>query len=257
MNLPFEYDRVHAAGRVRRHHSDDNRFRPAPGSSSCRSRSTGPRPTSPARGTVRTRSWSRRRTWSCGTRRPETDVHGIGIFTLPRDGVSVRDDGRGDARDPARGVRTGHARQVSVRARRRAFDHRAGRRRARRAAHRSVGAADRRARRSARLVHGHAAQSRVRHAPGARARTRRRRSGSAACPRRSRDGRRRLPTTIFYDFNMRQDAQLDRPRRRLARRGPCTSPSTATDSIRRSCRRSARPSREACAGTRRWPCCAA
>ena len=37
----------------------------------------------PAPATARTRFSSPRRTWSCGTRRPQTDVHSIGIYTLP------------------------------------------------------------------------------------------------------------------------------------------------------------------------------
>ena len=41
------------------------------------------RPTSAARATARARSCRRRRTWSCGTRRCGADVHGVGIFTLP------------------------------------------------------------------------------------------------------------------------------------------------------------------------------
>ena len=121
------------------------------------------------------------------------------------DGVSVRDDGRGDARDPARGVGDRHARQVSGRARRRALDHGAGRRRRGGEASRPVGAADRRARRSARVVHGHAAQPRVRDAPRARVRAGRRRSASAACRPRKPPPRRRCRPTIFYDYNMRQD----------------------------------------------------
>ena len=54
-----------------------------PASSSCQCRSTGPRPMSPAPATVRTRFWWRPPTWSCGTRKPATDVHSIGIFTMP------------------------------------------------------------------------------------------------------------------------------------------------------------------------------
>ena len=58
-----------------------------------------------------------------GDRRPQhRHLHAAG------DGVPVRDDGRGDRRDPARRRRDRRARQVSVRARRRAFDHGAGRR---------------------------------------------------------------------------------------------------------------------------------
>ena len=49
-----------------------------------------------------------------------------------------------------------------------------------------------------------------------------------------------LPTEIFYDVNMRQDANwIARSSSRSAR--PCTSRSTATAWIRRSCRQPARP----------------
>ena len=74
-----------------------------------------------------------------------------------------------------------------------------------------VGAADRRARGPARVVHGHAAQPRVRDAARARVRARRRRSASAACRRKRPPPRRRCRPTIFYDFNMRRhDDWIDR-----------------------------------------------
>ena len=82
MSLPFEYERLDRR-RVRRHHAHDDRTSNPPASSSCRFRSIARRPTCPAPATARTRSSSPRRTWSCGTRRPETDVHSVGIFTLP------------------------------------------------------------------------------------------------------------------------------------------------------------------------------
>ena len=157
----------------------------------------------------------------------ETDVHSIGIFTLPEMEFPFATMDEVIARDPAGRLRARLARQVPVRARRRALDHGAGRRAPSPAKHPGpVGAADRRARRPARLVHGHAAQPRVRDAPRARVRARRRRSASAACRRRKPRPRRRCRPTIFYDFNMRQDPRLDRSRRRLARARRSTSRST-------------------------------
>ena len=68
----------------------------------------------------------------------QTDVHGIGIFTLPEMELPFAVDGRGDAGDPARRVRARHPRQVSGRPRRRAFDHAAGRRGASRRKHQDL-----------------------------------------------------------------------------------------------------------------------
>ena len=211
MNLPFEYDQRRRR-RVRRHHADHHRFRARP-----RRHPAGaarPHDVVRRRHAQRPARDSRRRprTWSCGTRRPadrraqHRHLHAAG------DGVSVRDDGRGDRRDPARRrprsssrgkfpfVLGGeHSITAPVVARRG------------REASRAVGAADRRACRSARVVHGHAAQPCLRDAPGARVRARRRRSASAACRRRKPRPRRRCRPTIFYDFNMRQDADwIDR-----------------------------------------------
>ncbi len=96
------------------------------------------------------------------------------------DGAAVRRAGAADGRDPARRVRDRSPRQVPGHARRRALDHAAAGRR-RRGIPGTVGAADRRARRPARLLHGHAAQPRVRDAPDAWSTRRSRRSASAAC----------------------------------------------------------------------------
>ena len=134
------------------------------------------------------------------------------------------------------------ARQVSGRARRRALDHGAGRRRRGGEAPGAVGAADRRARRPARLVHGHAAQPRVRDAP--RARVRAHDAGRHPEPVAGRGGRRRRrcrprssTTSTCGSTTTGSSASSTRSARR------CTSRSTATASIRRSCRRSARPNR--------------
>ena len=81
----------------------------------------------------------------------------------------------------------------------------------------AVGAADRRARRSARVLHGHAAQPRLRHAPRARVRAASRRWASAASRPRKPRSCPRLNTTIFYDVKMREDPAWIDARRRVAR----------------------------------------
>ena len=120
------------------------------------------------------------------------------------DGVPVRDDGRGRRGDPAGGVASSSSRDkfpvvlggehsitppvVAAVAE---------------TASGPVGPADRRARRSARFLHGHAAQPRVRDAARRSSTRRRRRSASAACRPEEAAAIPSLPTTIFYDFNMR------------------------------------------------------
>ena len=203
MNLPFEYDRI-AVGEFGGTTPTTDRLR-------ARARR---HPAGPARphDVVRRRHAQRaarnpRRLVAHGAlgrrdrhRRPQhRHLHAAG------DGVSVRGDGRGDAGDPAGGVGARRPRQVSVRARRRALDHGARRRRAGGEASGPVGAADRRARRPAGHVHGNAAQPRVRHAPRAGARAGHPGRASAACRPRKRPRRRRCRREIFYDFNMRQD----------------------------------------------------
>ncbi len=135
----------------------------------------------------------------------QTDVHSIGIFTLPEMEFpfASMDEVVCEIRRVARRARG--ARQVSDDSRRRALDHAASRRRGGRAVSGLVGAADRRARRPARVVHGHAAQPCVRDAAHARVRAGRRRSASAACRRRKPRRSPSLRTTIFYDYNMRDD----------------------------------------------------
>ena len=137
----------------------------------------------------------------------QTDVHSIGIFTLPdmEFPFATLDEVIGEIRRVASADRC--QKQVSVRARRRALHHRARRRRAGRETPRPHRAADRRACRPARLVHGHAAQSRLRDAPGPGTRSRDAGRHPEPVAGRGRSGARTLPTTIFYDFNMRRDAQ--------------------------------------------------
>ena len=128
MNLPFEYEQSHP-GRVRRH-----RLQPPQISTSARvvilpvplDRTTSYVPgtrTGPHEILGRLVAHG-----AAGTRRRETDVHGIGICTLPEMELPFAVDGRGDGGDSAGGVRARQPRQVSGRARRRAFDHGAGRR---------------------------------------------------------------------------------------------------------------------------------
>ncbi len=100
------------------------------------------------------------------------DVHRRRHLHAAGDGAAVRRDGAADGRDRARRIRDRAARQVSRCARRRAFDHGAARRRDRCPSCGRLGPADRRARRSARRLHGNAAQPRLRDAPHARVRAR-------------------------------------------------------------------------------------
>ena len=204
MNLPFEYDSVDRR-RVRRHHArpptdfDNARvvILPVPLD----------RTTSYVAGTrngpheILVAS-SHMELWDEETR---TDVHSIGIFTLPEmelpfatmDESWRRSGGSRPRWSAAASSRRRSA--ASIRSRRRSSSAVAAQ------VSRAVGAADRRARRPARLVHGHAAQPRLRDAPGARVRAPSRRSASAACRPRKPPAAPTLPTTIFYDFNMRQD----------------------------------------------------
>ena len=128
------------------------------------------------------------------------------------DGVPVRVDGRGGARDPrASRPRCVNRDKFPSHPRRRALDHAGGGGRGRGEVSRRVGPADRRARRPARRRSwGRRTTTPARC--GARSSSRRRRrSASAACrPRRPRPPRRWRPT-IFYDFNMRENADwIDR-----------------------------------------------
>ena len=165
MNLPFEYDRV-AVGRVRRHHSHD-RFRQRPRrhpSRAARSHDVIRRrhPQRPARDSRRLVSHG---VWDEET---ETDVHSVGIFTLPEMEFpfATIDEVMGEIRRVAAELVA--AGQVSARPGRRALDHAAYRRGGGGEASRAFGTADRRPRRLARLVHGDAAQPRVRDAADAR-----------------------------------------------------------------------------------------
>ena len=172
----------------------------------------------PARATDRTRFWWRRRTWSCGTRKRETDVHSIGIFTLPEMEFPFAAHGRGRVRDPARRVGARHPRQVSARPRRRALHHAAGRRRGRGETSRAC-----RCCRSTRTptcaTRSWARRTTMRARCGGRSILRRRRRWAfAVCRRKKPPPRPTLRTTIFYDYNMRADPRLDRSRGRFAER---------------------------------------
>ena len=204
MNLPFEYDRV-AVGEFGGTTPDHDRFRP--------------RPRRDPAGSARPHDVVRAR----HAQRPARD---------PRRLLAHGAVGRGDARPTSTASASSrcrrwsfrsrrwtrwcaeirrvaselvNARQVPVRARRRALDHR---RRSSPPSPRSIRGlsvlqidahADLRD-----SLHGHAAQPRLRDAAGARIRARPRRSASAACRPRKRRPRRRCRPTIFYDFNMRQ-----------------------------------------------------
>ena len=115
-------------------------------------------------GTVRARFSWRRRTSSCGTRKPARTSIRL-AFTRSRDGTAVRQDGRHHGRDRPGDRSDSRARQVPYRAWRRALDYVAGRPRHGGEAPGRVGSSNRRPCRSARQLHGDAVQSRVRHAP--------------------------------------------------------------------------------------------
>ncbi len=155
--------------------------------------------------TVRTRSSSRRRTWNCGTRETQTDVHNVGIFTMPemefpyatmdevvaairriaaelvnRDKFLLALGGEHSITPAVVAAVAGKYPGVSVLQ----ID-----------AH-----ADLRERRS------WARRTTTRARCGAPWSSReRRRWESAACPARRRWRRRHLRTEIFYDYNMRED----------------------------------------------------
>ena len=93
------------------------------------------------------------------------DVHGVGIFTLPEMELPFGEMEPLHRRDRARRLRDHRPRQVPGVARRRALDHAAAGVGRRPQVPGPVGAADRRARRHARLLHGHPAQPRLRDAP--------------------------------------------------------------------------------------------
>jgi agmatinase len=205
MNLPF--DRPNHPGRIRRHSAHVGGFRRGP-----RRHPSVPldRTTSYVPGTDRTSrnlvASSHMEWWDEET---GTDVHGIGIATLPE--MELPFPSMDDVmREIQRVASRSSPRQVPGRARRRAFDHAASGRRRGGAAPEPVGAADRRARGPARFVHGHAAQPRLRDAPDARARPvhaggHRSLSAEEAAAAPS------LRTRIFFDYNMRQDGHwIDR-----------------------------------------------
>ena len=136
----------------------------------------------------------------------QTDVHSIGIFTLPEMEFPFASMDEVVRRDSARHRGAGQARQVPVILGGEHSITPAGRRRRGGEVSRAVGAANRRARRSARVVHGNAAQPRVRDAAHARVRADDAGRASAACRPRKRRPCRRCRPQIFYDFNMRDDA---------------------------------------------------
>ena len=134
-----------------------------------------------------------------------TDIHPIGIYTLPEMELPF-DDMKDIMAEIGRvtaailehdkfPIVLGGEHSITVARRRRDGGEVSG----------SVGAADRRACRSARHLHGHALQPRVRDAP--------RRSNTRPCTQvgirslstEEAKAAPSLPTTIFYDVNMRQD----------------------------------------------------
>ena len=256
MNLPFEYDQPAPS------ESSAAPRRPPPisttrASSSCRFRSIAPRRTSPG-----TRNGpheilvasSHMELWDEET---ETDVHSIGIFTLPEMEFpfASMDEVVREIRRVAVGDR--HARQVPDRPRRRAFDHAAGGRRRRGETSRAC--------RCCRSTRTPTCATRS----WARRTTTRARCGACSSSRATTQvGIRSLspeeaaaaPALPTDDLLRLQHAARTRTgwiasSTRSARRS--TSPSTSTASTRRSCRPPARPSRAAWRGTKRWRCCAA
>ena len=174
MDFPFRVRPRRAAG-VRRHAADAADRSTTRASSSFPCRSIAPRPTSAARATDRTRSCRPRRTWSCGTRRCAStstasassrcrrwscrsarwrrcvdEIERVAYEIVGRDKFLVSLGGEHSITPPL----------VSAAARKYTGLSRA---------------ADRRARRHARRLHGHAAQPRLRHAA--------RRSSTRASPR--------------------------------------------------------------------------
>ena len=186
----------------------------------------------------------------------ETDVHSIGIFTLPE--MEFPFATMDEVIDEIR--------RVASRARRRAASSRSCSAASTRSrapvvargggeASGPVGAADRRARRPARLVHGHAAQPRLRDAPRARVRAGRRRSASAACrrrkPPRSRRCRRRSSTTSTCGSDPNW---IDRVVDSLSETVYITIDCDGLDPAIMPAVGHAR-ARRAVAGTKRWRCC--
>ena len=226
MNLPFEYDQRRRR-RVRRHDADHHRLRA--------------RPRRHPAGAARTHHVVRARHAQRSARDPRRVVaHGaVGRGDRDRrpqhrhlhaagDGVPVRDDGRGDARrsgaSPPRSstrdkfpVVLGGEHSITSPVVAAVAAKYPGLSVLQIDAH-----ADLRD-----IVHGHAAQPRVRDAPRARVRARRRRSASAACRPKRRRPRRRCRPTIFYDFNMRAGratgsiASSTRSARRSTSRSTC------------------------------------
>ena len=192
MNLPFEYEQRHRR-RVRRHHPDHHRFRQRPRrhpSDSARSHDVLRAGTRNGPHEILVAS-SHMELWDEET---ETDVHSIGIFTLPEMEFPFATMDEVMARDSARGRRDRDPRQVSLRARRRALDHGAGRRRDRREASRAC-----RCCRSTRTpICATRSWARRTTTPARCAACsstrRRRRSASAACRRRKPPPRPTLPT---------------------------------------------------------------
>ena len=177
------------------------------------------------------------------------DVHGVGIFTLPE--MELPFGEMAPLMDEIRRVASEIlvARQVPGDDRRRALDHAAARRGRGRAVHGTVRAADRRARGSARLLHGHGAQSRLRDAPQPRLR-----ADDAGRHPQHVDGRSAGRARAQHDdFLRRHDAarsgtgSIGSSRRSGI---PSTSRSTSTEWIPRSCRRPAPRNPADCRGTR-------
>ncbi len=203
MNLPFEYDRV-AVGefggttptttdfeqRPRRHSSDSARSHDVVRAGHAQR---------PARDSRRLVAHGAVGRGNADRRAQHRHLHAAG------DGVPVRDDGRGHARDPPRRVGARQRATSSRGPRRRALDYGARRRRRRGAAPRACPCC-RSTRTPTCATRSWARRTTTRARCGGCSSTRRpRRSASAACRRRKRRRSPTLRTTIFYDYNMRQD----------------------------------------------------
>ena len=181
------------------------------------------------------------------------DVHGVGIFTLPP--MELPFGEMAPLMDEIRRVAAEilGAREVPRDAGRRALDYAPARRRCCRRIQGAVGAADRRACGSARLLYGHAAQPRVCDAAESGVRARDAGRHSQHVDRRSRGGAR----PEHDDFLRRARCGRIRPGSTASSTRwpvPCTSPSMSTEWIPPSCPRPARRNRAASRGMRSWLC---
>ena len=216
MSLPFDYDQ-RCRRRIRRHHA-----RPPPISTNARvvilpvplDRTTSYVPGTRNGPHEILVASSHMELWDEET---ETDVHSIGIFTLPEMEFpfATMDEVVGEIRRVAAEL-VARGKFPFVLGGEHSIT-RAGRRRGGGEISRPVGAADRRARRSARLVHGHAAQPRLRDAAGARVRA----DDAGRHPQpvaRGSGGRAVAADRDLLRLQHAAGSELDRSRRRFAER---------------------------------------